>query len=493
MNSRDALARATGLAEAAAELTQIPWDQLVGSDAVVVAEAITSARSLLDASLLRVTDRLETTDAVTELGWASVKDYLTHLTGGHKGAGGGLVRAVEQLRDLPAVQTALEDGRVTLPQARVIAAQVAKLPRQVPEFRTQVADALLVEIAEHGYDASVLQGSVFDKTVRALDPGGRIIDLDKQRPRRERGAHQSRYLSFTPDHLGGIKVQGYGTPEDVERIKTTLLPLTAPVVSEPGACGGHQRQPGEPMFDADGNSVQTPCLDPGCRHDGRDPRDHGARMWDALVEACDRLQAHNTLPRDHGNLPRVMVTIDYDNLHTQVIAAGLAVPVPGTDHADPVLTPTDPTNIGTTPTGATLSAHAVRRLACDADIIPVLLGTQSQVLDVGRTQRLVTPGMWTALQARDQHCAFPSCTRMPLACDAHHIVHWADGGPTNLNNMVMLCRHHHTVIHQTPWAVTINPDTGQPVWHPPPQLTITSMKGRMSYRPGPHDQPRQAA
>ena len=71
----------------------------------------------------------------------------------------------------------------------------------------------------------------------------------------------------------------------------------------------------------------------------------------------------------------------------------------------------------------------VRRLACDAEIIPAILGTESQVLDVGRTSRLVTPGIWTALVLRDQHCAFPGCTRLPLACDAHHIIHWADGGP----------------------------------------------------------------
>ncbi|HWJ66858.1 MAG TPA: DUF222 domain-containing protein, partial [Nocardioides sp.] len=135
-------------------------------------------------------------------------------------------------------------------------------------------------------------------------------------------------------------------------------------------------------------------------------------------------------------------------------------------------------------TGTRLSAHAVRRLACDAEIIPAVLGTHGQPLDVGRSQRLVTPAIWTALIVRDQHCAFPGCTRMPLACDAHHITHWADGGPTTLSNLVMVCRHHHVLLHQTPWAVHIDPHTGQPVWTPPPRQTRDSLRAAgITYAP----------
>uniref|UniRef100_UPI003F539207 HNH endonuclease signature motif containing protein n=1 Tax=Nocardioides sp. BYT-33-1 TaxID=3416952 RepID=UPI003F539207 len=252
-----------------------------------------------------------------------------------------------------------------------------------------------------------------------------------------RGAHHARHLRFAEDGRGGVKVTGYGTVEDAEAIKTVLHPLAAPVTTEPGACGGVNRTPGQAMFDEHGLSTQQPCLTPGCGHDGTDPREAGARLWDALVDACHRLANSDDLPRDHGTRPRVMVLIDQQSLRQQVIDAGLA-------------------REGQTPTGARLSATAVRRMACDAEIIPTVLGTESQVLDVGRTHRLVTPALWTALIARDRHCAFPGCTRMPLACDAHHITHWADGGPTALSNLVMLCRHHHTLIHQTPWIVKID-------------------------------------
>jgi hypothetical protein len=123
---------------------------------------------------------------------------------------------------------------------------------------------------------------------------------------------------------------------------------------------------------------------------------------------------------------------------------------------------------GTLETGEKLSVSAIRKLACDADILPVVLGAHGQVLDVGRTSRLVTMGIWLALIARDQHCAFPGCRRPPIACDAHHIDHWIDGGTTCLDNMVLLCRAHHSVIHATAWQVRLNPHDRLPEFKPPP-------------------------
>ncbi len=463
MTTPGALDTATAVAERASVLAGAEWDAVDGPDVVAGVEAIVAARSFLDAALLRGIDRLEATDAVRGLGWASVKDFLTHLTGGHKGTGGGLVRAVEQLRDLPEVQAALESGRVTLPQARAIASKVHTLPR-VPQFRTAVAGRMLELVEVHGHDASDLQ-TVFGDVVRELDPDAALVNAEKERAKAERAAHHARHLSFAEDGHGGVRVKGYGTVEDVERIKATLHPLAAPVTSEPGSCGGVNRQPGQLMFDDDGVSTAAACLTPGCRHDGRDPREAGARLWDALLDACDRLAASDELPRDHGTKPRVVVLIDQDSLEQQVIDAGLA-------------------RNGHTPTGARVSATAVRRMACDAEIIPTVLGTHGQVLDVGRAQRLVTTAIWTALVVRDRHCAFPGCARMPLACDAHHIRHWADGGVTSLDNLVMLCRHHHVLVHQTPWAVHIDEDTGQPVWTPPPRNTRDGYrKAGITYAP----------
>ena len=78
----------------------------------------------------------------------------------------------------------------------------------------------------------------------------------------------------------------------------------------------------------------------------------------------------------------------------------------------------------------------------------MVLGSQGQPLDVGRTKRLVTPALLAALWVRDKGCTYPGCSRPPPWCDAHHVHHWANGGPTCLLNLALLCAHHHTVVHQ---------------------------------------------
>ncbi|MHB8275640.1 MAG: HNH endonuclease signature motif containing protein, partial [Dermatophilaceae bacterium] len=98
--------------------------------------------------------------------------------------------------------------------------------------------------------------------------------------------------------------------------------------------------------------------------------------------------------------------------------------------------------IGRTLDGQVLSPEAVCKLACDASIISMVLGSQGQPLDVGRTKRLVTSALLAALWIRDKGCTFSSCGRPPRWSDAHHVRHWADGGPTALLNLALLCQYH---------------------------------------------------
>ena len=102
-------------------------------------------------------------------------------------------------------------------------------------------------------------------------------------------------------------------------------------------------------------------------------------------------------------------------------------------------------------------------MACDASIIPAVLGTRSEQLDLGRTVRLATPKLFLALCLRDRGCTFPGCSRPPGWCDAHHGVHWCDGGPTDLSNMALLCPRHHTIVHQKGYTATIT--TSEVTWH----------------------------
>jgi hypothetical protein len=176
-------------------------------------------------------------------------------------------------------------------------------------------------------------------------------------------------------------------------------------------------------------------------------------MWDALVHTAQHALDTDLPPDSHGAPARVMVTTTLQSLRD-----GLA------DHAV-----------------NELSVATIRRLACDAEIIPAVLGTRSEPLDVGRPTRLVTPAIWAALVLRDRHCAFPGCHRPPLMCHAHHIVHWINGGETTLSNLVLLCGHHHRTIHHSPWKIQINPDDHQPEFLPPPTPGIE--RHWIRYRP----------
>ncbi|HWD82304.1 MAG TPA: DUF222 domain-containing protein, partial [Kribbella sp.] len=116
-----------------------------------------------------------------------------------------------------------------------------------------------------------------------------------------------------------------------------------------------------------------------------------------------------------------------------------------------------------------LSAAAIRRLACDANIIPIVLGSASEPLDVGRCERLVTKGIRRALNTRDRGCVV--CGAPPVMCDAHHLISWIDGGPTALWNLALLCRRHHTDLHNGHWHITITNGVvhvARPDWADPP-------------------------
>ncbi|HEX5997597.1 MAG TPA: DUF222 domain-containing protein [Jiangellales bacterium] len=117
--------------------------------------------------------------------------------------------------------------------------------------------------------------------------------------------------------------------------------------------------------------------------------------------------------------------------------------------------------------GGLISTAAVRRISCCAGIQRVVLDPSGAVLDVGREYRTATPAQFAALIARDGGCAFPGCTRPASWCIAHHITHWADGGGTNLDNLVLLCTWHHTVVHHHGWDVRLGADR-LPDFYPPP-------------------------
>ncbi|MEU8636404.1 DUF222 domain-containing protein [Amycolatopsis sp. NPDC048633] len=175
--------------------------------------------------------------------------------------------------------------------------------------------------------------------------------------------------------------------------------------------------------------------------EGPDLRSPQERYGDAFSDAIDLALNTPDLPMQAGERAHVMIAVSLEDLKSGI---GQAI-------------------LGDT---GTISAAEARIHACDCKLIPAVLGEKSEPLDLGRQSRLVTTGIRRALYLRDRGCAFPGCHRPPRHCQGHHIRHWANGGPTDLGNLVLMCAHHHRLLHRSGWQVRIAAD-GLPEFLPP--------------------------
>jgi 5-methylcytosine-specific restriction protein A len=169
----------------------------------------------------------------------------------------------------------------------------------------------------------------------------------------------------------------------------------------------------------------------------------GERNAAALVEVCRFALGHDEVGAVNGERPDLVVTIGLADLQNRAQGAVLH-------------------------TGGTLTPAQVRRIACDAQIVPAMLGERSEPLDVGRSRHTIPSGIRRAVAARDTGCAHPGCDRPPSWCEVHHVIEWRHGGETKVENLVMLCCAHHDQVHSTEW--TIDMSTGIPRFIPPPWL-----------------------
>jgi hypothetical protein len=152
-------------------------------------------------------------------------------------------------------------------------------------------------------------------------------------------------------------------------------------------------------------------------------------MADALCELCAVYSAGDLLGGREA--PHLLVTIDADVLLARRDGVG---------HLD---------------TGEIITPEAARRLVCDCYLSPVLHRSSGEILNVGRDQRTATYGQFKALVVRDGGCVAPGCDRPPGWCQAHHIDWWLEmNGPTNLDNLALLCHRHHHLVHDDGWHLT---------------------------------------
>lgn len=161
------------------------------------------------------------------------------------------------------------------------------------------------------------------------------------------------------------------------------------------------------------------------------------RRADALGEVCRQWLNRSGRPSIAGERPHITVTVG-----AEVLAGAASLPggprgVSELDHVGPV------------------PPQTARRFACDASVMRIVLGPRSEPLDVGRRTPVVPPAIRRAVIVRDRSCRFPGCGRPHAWCDAHHVVHWAEGGSTSIGNLVLLCRRHHRLVHEGRFSVEI--------------------------------------
>src|SRR5215213_5702326 len=156
-----------------------------------------------------------------------------------------------------------------------------------------------------------------------------------------------------------------------------------------------------------------------------DPRSRAQRHADALVQICANALAT-------GDAPRL-----------RTVPAQLLVMIDEKDLVDPRPCP----GAGSTGTGALISATRARRIACDSQVSRIVFGPDSVPKDLGRQQRVVSPAQRRALGARDGGCVFAGREAPNWWCEAHHVLEWVFDGPTDLDNLGLLCERHHTKVH----------------------------------------------
>ncbi|MGH3624365.1 MAG: DUF222 domain-containing protein, partial [Sciscionella sp.] len=174
----------------------------------------------------------------------------------------------------------------------------------------------------------------------------------------------------------------------------------------------------------------------------RDPRSLVERQGDAFADILRLALNSLDLPAEAGERPHLVITMRLTDLQQQLRGALLH-------------------------DGRDLTAGEARRHACDATLIPSVLGSHSEPLDLGRGHRLINLALRRALILRDRGCTFPNCDRPARWCDGHHIVHWSEGGATDITNCALLCGTHHTLMHDDHCEWEIRMVNGHPEFLPP--------------------------
>ena len=391
-----------GVAVIAGALTDLDEVSLLGLDQAATAASLVEIavaearlgelkhRVLAHASQVRVE---EATGAATTATWLA---RATRTTVRSSRRAVHLAAALETYQRLRAGYAA---GRVNTEQAEVIARALDALPADLPSQVRAAAEQRLVDLAVHhdACDLRVLGDRVLDVVAPQVADAHEAARLEAE----ERAAARKAMLTMTPDGQGSVHGR-FTVPElHAGMLRKQLLALVAhdkPALATSPATTGEQEEGERP------EPVKAAT---------------GVELGAALCELLERLDGSQVPEMSTGATVVVTMTLE-------TLAGGLAA---------------------TLDTGDRIAAHTARRLACEAGIIPVVLGGRREVLDQGRRKRLFTRAQRVSLATRDGGCTAAGCRTAAWFCHAHHDQPWAAGGTTDLTNGRLLCPTHHRTAH----------------------------------------------
>jgi hypothetical protein len=363
--------------------------QLCNAQVLADLEMCFEIRRRTDARILSLLHEASGRDLVAEMCGRSPRSWLIE---DQRLSGHEASRLVTLSRHLP-VRTqlahAVAGGEISLEQAAPILRTVKKLP-----FADQdVDEKILVEFARD-HDVDMVR-TLCHKTLEAAC-------ADEETEARRERVYGSRYLKLSETFDGMIKLDAMLTPEQGAAVEAVITSLAHKLGAE-------------------------------------DDRTAPQRNADALATLAQAALGFDALlPEFNGEQPHVNAVMHYDPL---------------CDALRPYADQPIADDGGFTINGTTVSPQTARMLACDAQIIPVVMRGESEVLDIGRASRSWPKAIRKALQLEDHGCGWPGC-QMPLwACRIHHILWWRDGGETNKTNGVHLCNFHHWLVHNRPWKI----------------------------------------
>ena len=329
-------------------------------------------------------------------GFLSCAHWLHWRTGIDLGAAREKVRVAKALADLPLLSAALQRGEVSYAKVRA-----------VTRVATPANEAQLLDIAWAGTAAHV------ERVARAWRRCDRVAAARQADHR-----HLHRAVTTWVDDDGMLVIRGRLTPEQGAVVRRALEAAADRLFQE----ARHAAPPDRVVDEVTAEQ----------------------RRADALALLAEAAMAGDLDRGNSGDRYQVVLHVDASANRVEAVAEAYAE----IGHDGQAVVEVGDLQVD-------VSAEASRRIACDAAVVLMQHDAQGNVLDVGRKTRTIPPAIRRALTARDTQCQFPGCTAR--RCDAHHLVHWADGGATALDNLALMCRRHHRLVHEGGYTVGRDP------------------------------------